>query len=385
LTRGRVAGAVVLLVVAVALGVWVARNTTWAEVTIPSPFKGEARTNPFYAAERLARELGADATTDRTFVAPPADAMLVLSRVRWGLSASRQHALQTWVEQGGRLVVDVTVIDDVAFRNWSGVVRKRIIRTDGETPRDEPPPSARCRPLEPWPQGRSTSTPLQLCDDGGFSYLESSNTPRWELRDSSGAQVIRVPAGRGSITAVNSFPFTNDDLLADANAALFVASTRLQTGDAVRFLTEADYPSLLALLWLRAWPIVTIALALTGAWIWRSAARFGPPAPPDRVSRRSLEEQIRGTGEFARRHGGSDALLGATRRALDDVARRRVTGYARLTTGERAARLAALSGLPQDALLAALSENAARTSRTLDALHTLETARRQLLSAHTRT
>ena len=36
------------------LAYWIASNTEWTEVKIPLPPKGEAATNPFYAAQRFA-------------------------------------------------------------------------------------------------------------------------------------------------------------------------------------------------------------------------------------------------------------------------------------------------------------------------------------------
>ena len=33
--------------------VWVANNTSWTDATLPLPPRGEALTNPFYAAQRF--------------------------------------------------------------------------------------------------------------------------------------------------------------------------------------------------------------------------------------------------------------------------------------------------------------------------------------------
>ena len=44
------------------------------------------------------------------FTAPPADSVIVLSAWHWNLSAGRREALERWVESGGRLVVDRTLV-----------------------------------------------------------------------------------------------------------------------------------------------------------------------------------------------------------------------------------------------------------------------------------
>src|SRR6185436_7066804 len=110
-------------VVLVAFIVWVASNTYWADTLVPMPPKGEARTNPFYAAQRFAEALGARTAWDRVFIMPPADSVIVLSGWHWNLSIGRREGLERWVQSGGRLVVDGRLggsLDE--FEHWSGIV-----------------------------------------------------------------------------------------------------------------------------------------------------------------------------------------------------------------------------------------------------------------------
>jgi hypothetical protein len=130
---------------------------------------------------------------------------------------------------------------------------------------------------------------------------------------------------------------------------------------------------------------VMVMLALVAAFIWRGAVRFGPLAPPTVAARRSLADQIRGTGRFTLRHGGGESLHTAGVRALDEAARRRINEYARLTSEERVAALARVSGFDRDSLAAAVQHPARRTAADLRrALLVLEGARRQLLVSHER-
>src|SRR5688572_28229623 len=96
-----------------AVGTWISNRTEWVEYTMPMPAKGEAARNPFYASQRFAEKLGADTSWDRIFVEPSTDAVIVLSTWQWSLSANRRLALQRWVENGGRLIVDRGI--------WGGV------------------------------------------------------------------------------------------------------------------------------------------------------------------------------------------------------------------------------------------------------------------------
>lgn len=114
------------LIVAAALaafGYWVAINTEWRDETNPLPLKGEARTNPFYAAAKIVDALGATAVTPSDFdTVPPAGAVLVLSSEHWNLFPARRAALRRWVEDGGRLVLPENLVDDDdELGPWIGV------------------------------------------------------------------------------------------------------------------------------------------------------------------------------------------------------------------------------------------------------------------------
>ena len=117
---------------------------------------------------------------------------------------------------------------------------------------------------------------------------------------------MRVQVGRGSVTVINATPFRERSLFNGNHGRLFVAATGMRRGDDIHFLSEENHPSLLALLWQHGAPVVLLSLALIGLVIWRGTVRFGPLEAPSDAARRSLAEQIRGTGQFALRHGGGD-------------------------------------------------------------------------------
>jgi hypothetical protein len=361
---------------------WVARNTYWTEVKVPMPPKGEALTNPFYAAQRFAEALGAHTAWDRVFTEPAPDAVIVLSGWHWTLSANRRERLERWVESGGRLVVDRMLVGgDDEFGRWSGISR-RIHHAElaaAESTYTEP-----CRSFQE-ELGDSPSAPglarrYTICDVDFSSSLEVHGRAAWMLRDRSGLQAARVNVGRGSVTVINAVPFRYRVLFDGDHPSLFVSATRLHRGDAVHFLSEYDHPSLLALAWNYGAPGVMLALVLVSLALWRNAARFGPMAAPPQTARRSLAEQIRGTGEFTWRHGGGEALHAACVRALDEAARRRVHGYAYLSARDRAMALARLTGVGWNALATAIHHPRSRRSHEVrSSIALLETVRRRTL------
>src|SRR5262249_55444850 len=152
--------------------------------------------------------------------------------------------------------------------------------------------------------------------------------------------------------------------------------------DDVHFLSEDNAPWLLTLAWLRGAPVIAILLVIVALTLWRSVIRFGPLAAPDTTARRSLAEQIRGTGRFALLHGSGESLHAACVRALEEAVRRRVKTYSGLGVDERAEALASITGFNRKALAAAIQPHAGTngSNELRRTIAFLETARRQILN-----
>jgi hypothetical protein len=433
---GRRVAALLLLGLLAFVIVWIARHTYWEETSVPLPPKGEAATNPTYAAQKFTEALGGRAVKDQMFTSPGAGEVLVLTDWNWNLSAVRRQQLEHWVESGGRLVVDRSVVsgsDD--FERWSGIGhqqkkrRSAIERLSGDrsddadvdaarakaeevdeeatdeedeesadeegTPEESDEPEEmpqlggllprRCNTLKEEGSGASYST-YSVCNLDRSRSLTSARRAEWDLRDDSGVHVLRVKRGSGSITAINGWPFRFRDFFLGDHAMLFVATTQFHRGDVIHFLSEQESASLLKLTWQYGAPVVALGLVLIALALWRGSVRFGPLAAPEQSARRSLAEQIRGTGHFAVRFGGGQALHAAAVRALGEAARRRIRGYENLSSEDRSAAIARLSGLETDKLSSAINYTGARRSHDLrSVVALLESARRRLLVESTNT
>ena len=375
-----------IVVPVLALIVWIASNTTWVDVPVPLPMKGDARVNPFYAAQQFAETLEARTSWDRTLQVPASNAVIVLSAWHWNLSVSRRDAIERWVESGGRLVVDRSVLGDDEFSRWSGIVRtvREVAEEDVRESVFDPVTDrvGTCRDFEsrtePWAAGAAAPMTYRLCGFNQESFLAAKKNVLWTFGDAAGAQAVRATVGRGHVTAINAEPFTWRQLFFGDHDWLFVATTELRRGDVIHFLSEAEHPSLLALTWQYGAPVVVCAAAIVALGLWRGGVRFGPLAPVVDGARRSLAEQIRGTGHFAARHDSGDTLHAACVRALDEAAEKRLPGYRRLAGRERGEALARLTGFDRDALLTAIHDPRLRRDHELaSAIALLEAARRR--------
>lgn len=379
MTQSRIVAALGIMSI-VLLALFIAGNTYWEDIPIPTPAKGEAITNPFYAAQRFAEELGATTRRDRSLMVPSPQSVIVLSVWHWDLSPQRQAALRRWVESGGRLVVDRAIAGDLSeFKSWSGLewdyneeVADAYYEEHDEDEYEE------CAPVEEVAPQQGPSYSMCGLD---FSFVKTERPMQWALRDAAGHQAVRVAVGEGSVTLLNVEPFTHRALFDGDHAALFVAATGLARGDEVVFVTEDDYPPLLTLLWNSGAPAVALSLVVIAFALWRGAVRFGPTLAAPEPRRRSMAEQIRGSGYFALKFGEGAPLHAAAVRALTEVARRRIPAYPRLSRPQKAAALGKATGMNGEALMSAIDAVSKRRAKELpNTLALLESARRQLLT-----
>jgi hypothetical protein len=369
--------------VAIALVAWIANHTYWTDIKVPMPLKGEALTNPFYAVERFARALGAHTQWNRGISLPPAHGVVFISAWNWDLTSDRRRRIEQWVESGGRLIVDKSLITSTdAFEQWSGIGRQ--IAVPPQQSRVAGAPTTRCYTLDEKVDSHGS---YSICGMDVASSLKSTRRISWALghRDAWGLQVVRVRLGHGSVTLINGTPFIERGLFDDDNGRLFVAATQLRSGDEIHFFCENSHASLLELAWQLGWPAVCLLMVLIALALWRGSARFGPLAAATDIARRSLAEQIRGTGQFALRVGGGVSLHGAAARALNEVASLHISAYDRLPGTERMSALAHATGFDAHVLAAALHYRGSRRSEHLrNAVELLESARRRILIKNTR-
>ena len=380
MNRGYLSVILAVLVI-VGITVWVARNTHWEEITERTSLKGPALHNPFYAAQRLSELLGAQTRFRKEIVTPPpTDAVLVVAFWNWILIPERRDRIERWVHDGGRLVVGSDILSYEDFDRWSGVRRQAEDKEQDNASR------LKCAPLHHRltvsPQTADTAaSPREYFESCQFmgNGLRATRKVDWRLLDNLGhTQALRIPIGRGSVTIIDALTFGNLDLLCGDSGALFAAATQLHRGDHIEFLTESEGGMLLKLLWTYGAPVIVLGLLLIALWLWRSGVRFGPLVAAADPARRSLAEQIRGTGLFTLRFGGGRALHAAAVRALSEAAARRLPHYDKLPGPERVEALAALTGMGAQELSAALEEPGERRRDIRRTIAVLETARRRV-------
>ncbi|WP_213959736.1 MULTISPECIES: DUF4350 domain-containing protein [unclassified Variovorax] len=376
-----------LLVAAVA---WLVDATEWAPTESRTPARGEAATNAFYATQKLLRELGGTVVKRPGLdQMPPAQARLLLASRHWDLFPDRAARLREWVEQGGQLLIPGSMVGHESLKDWLPL-DSRIVKAD---PKAEPAPKssaaaaakdADCRTLtEPdsSPASYAGLRNFRFCGvHAGSEYVskDGKRMPLWSMQGPRGAEMLRMPMGKGSVTVIGSWSvLTNGNLLRADNPLLVAAALEARAGAEYWFVVEESREPFVRWLWHNGQAAILLGLLALGVALWRAGVRFGPLIASIGTQRRSMAEQVRGTAEFLHMHGG-DALHAAQVRALDESARRQLRRHAQGDAGQRTAAIAQATGLDARALSQAMASRKRGPGALAADLELLETARRRL-------
>ena len=419
---------IAMAVLAAAIAGWVVHETRWVEIVVDEDERGAAAADPAYTLRRIMEASGATLET-RTSLEPlpPPNATLLLNSSFWNIFPGRAERLKAWVQNGGHLVVQgmhENADKDLRWLPISFVVPKP--RRPASAPGDVvgatlPPakdadadktPATRPEHDEPFDHPfkgahrgqwggcqdfrETTTTPEPAYQPGrvyrGCTIVRAVRavnpaTPAWSLVDGKqGVLAMRVPYGRGSVTGVSFLAVLDNRSLLQADNGLIVSAIlQAEPGRAVWIVEDESREALPLWMWHEARTPTLLILAAVLLSLWRLLPRFGPREAVAPQARRSMGEQVSGTGQFI---AGADprALHDATKTAFEAVGRARIDGWPGRDDAGRVAALAdALAPavtLDQAALLAALTPPPSATpGQILAAIAVIEQARRTLLRA----
>jgi hypothetical protein len=412
---------------------WVVYHTRWVEVQVDNDAHGLAATDEYYSLRHILAGAGSTLET-RTALEPmpPANATLLLDSGLWNIFPERDARLKAWVEHGGHLVVlgrharargdelrwiplSFLTPKHPAAADATSEAASAASDTEDAEDEDEDAPAAKKKPppdnrqrgglarlldaKHPWRNcGDFEETPATTqpayepgrvyrgCLYAGSVHTLDHVVPTWQLTGTHGTLAMRVDLGQGSITGVSpDFVTDNRGILQGDNALIAAAILQAAPGRAVWIVGDEAREPLLGWLWHEARTPFLLAFAAVALSLWRLMVRFGPREAVPPQARRSMGEQVRGTGQFI---AGTDprALHEATRKAFEELARLRVEGWADLDNTERIAALAKAvahtHALDPSTLLASMTLGGGATpTQILTAIAVLEQARRALLRA----
>jgi hypothetical protein len=296
---------------------------------------GEARRNPFLAAERLAGRMGLRVKELRSL--PELDTLapsgvLLLPNRRQALEPARIRSLVAWVQGGGHLIVEAE-LPGVA----DPLLDLLAVRRSAAERAAKPPPVE-------LPGGRRLAVSLF-----GNQSLAADKKILLHAGPPDAARLISFEQGEGMVSAASGLHFARNNLIGANDNAEFLWHLVAQTqAGELQVYWAPQRLSLWGFLKEQAAAALTAAAALAALWLWRIAPRFGPVAPDLPPARRRLLDHLRASGRYYWAQGLRAQLVSAAR----DAALRRVAraqpDFAAAPTAERVRRLASLAAIPHD-------------------------------------
>lgn len=420
---------IAMAVLVAAIAGWVVHETRWVEVVVDDEGRAAA-TDPAYTLRRIVEANGATLET-RTALEPlpPADATLLLNSSFWNIFPGRAERLEAWVRNGGHLVVQGLHERADKDMRWLpisfSVPKARPASAPGDVVGTTPPrakddagdsdarntkPEDREQPfdhpfkgLQHVPVWRDCRNFKETPDTGVPAYepgrvyrgcwsiasMRAAQTaaPAWTLADGAGSLLaMRVPYGRGSVTGISFIAILDNHGLLQADNGLIVSAIlQARPGRAVWIVEDEAREALPLWMWHEARTPTLLILAAVLLSLWRLLPRFGPREAVTPQARRSMGEQVSGTGQFIA-NADPRALHDATKKAFEALGRTRIDGWPGRDDAGRVAALAdalaPAATLDQAALLAALAPPPSATpAQILAAIAVIEHARRTLLRA----
>ncbi|MGE0874579.1 MAG: DUF4350 domain-containing protein [Burkholderiales bacterium] len=336
--RSLIVPAIVLLVGGIA--VWLLHAIEHVPQRVWVGFQGEARRNPWHAAELLLARMGRQVQPARSvpaLKALPADGVLLLPRRLGAISVAEQRALLDWVARGGHLIVEAEAPRQPdPILDALGVTR-RTLNARG--------PSRFVYPVLP-----GAPAPLKV-EIGEWRTLEAK-AKALAFKGTQATYLLHLEHGAGRVSAITDLGFAGNLAIRHHDHAGFLwRLVQMKPGaGTVSFFHSPVRLSLTAWLQEHAWTAIVAGALLLALWLWRIVPRFGPVAPDPEPARRRLLDHLRASGRFQWSAGGGAELAEAAREAALRHVMRAHPEFAALDGAEREARLAALFALaPEDA------------------------------------
>ena len=323
---------------------------------------GEARRNPYLAAERFAARMGLQARQLRSLpeldALDPRGALLLPSR-RQALDPRRVQQLVAWVDGGGHLIVEAELVGvSDPLLELLGVERSPVPRA-----------AAKPLPVE-LPGGRKLAVSIL----GSMTLQAPNREPHFRVGTADAARVIAFEHGKGMVTAVTGLHFVRNNLIATNDNAEFVWHLlQLTPAPALEVFLRPERLSLWGFLKEHAASVLAAGAVLLVLWLWRTAPRFGPVRPDLPAARRRLLDHLRASGRFY----WTQDLRGKLVIAARDAALRRISraqpDFAQASLGERSERLAALLGIaPEEATRFMTAGDSVRGADFIRVVHTAQ-------------
>lgn len=372
------------------------------ETEIVIGYRGQARVNPFLAAERFLQAEGFDAEGTPAMSEYPWGATILITRENVP-SYAMTDAMKTWVGEGGHLIY--LLKGGAGFADdFSGAKAEELDQSPDPIPEDYDPGSfmlledeeqqsldddpvlrrfgvliaakngQRVRDPIRW---RGNEYDLDLPPGVGLGGLTSGRQVEalGARGETEGHAIVSFPHGTGRVTVMSDVRWLRNRWLDEGDHAAFLSDfIGFNEGYEVWFV-HGTRTSLWRLLFRVAWmPLLGLACLIL-LWLWKSILRFGPIEADSSIAPLDFGDHVAASGEFMWKHRDHENLLEPLRRSVLRALRSK---HPQRSTAPEF--IAARSGLPAEDVVFALSEVPEDGSDFISMVQTLQKIQRSLQS-----
>jgi len=297
---------------------------------------GDARRNPYLAAERFAERMGLRARQIRSLSdldTLSRTGVLLLPNRRQAIDPRRLRGVVAWVEGGGHLIAEAELLGVAdPLLDLLGVLRASA------------PPPGKPAAVE-LPGGRTLNVSIF-----GAASLQAPDQDVWfRVGNAEAARLLAFPRGKGVVTAASGLHFARNGVIGtNDNAEFLWQLIELSPSAVLQVYLRPERLSLWGFLKQHATPVLAATAALLVLWLWRLGPRFGPVAPDLPPARRRLLDHLRASGRYYWTKGLRARLVAAAR----DAALRRIArvqpDFATAPAAERVSRLSSLTSVTKE-------------------------------------
>ena len=355
----------VVVLTTIALALWLYYKLDYRLVEKDQGYQGEAKSNPYLAAEFFLRRMGQKSEkiklfTDKQTVLNSSDTLLIPS-VRLAFDRRRSTDMLEWVGKGGHLIITGqpdaetnTGQRDYILETLGLYIERKSLGEDTE-PYEEP-------------------VNIAIYDEDDFwqvdfdDYLVISNTAQfkseilWTVEEDERIHAIQLVVGKGRITLLSDLRIFRNDYIESYDHAAFLlslASDQLEFSETGVFYYSLfeDRISLSQWLWENAKPLMLSIIIFITIFLWMLIPRFGPLINIHLPIRRQFLDHLRASGNYHWRQGHYNRLLLEVRKQLSHKVKLKYPEWSGLSKHDQILHFVEISKIEELVIENALFDN----------------------------
>jgi hypothetical protein len=315
-------------------------------------YTGEARNNPYLAAERLLQNRGLAVNSIYNeyqlgdLLKKPATLFFLASSDTF--KEQNLYHLLDWVESGGNLIVNLpqfsfNLEEEYYYKDFfTEYLGVKIIPSTDESITD----------YEITVKLPDMDKELSVKLKNHFFLEDTEIKAAWPIQQNGNNLLLQYKMGAGFLSITTSLAFMENDMIGQQdNAVLFwYLVTQGAAKRTIWFLQNHELKSFWHTLFQYSWMFWLSLLLFLLFFIWKSSQRFGPLISTDDTVRKSLIEHVYASGQLLWRKKEGLLLLNSIRQAVIDKIKNKLKVWDTLSASQKLELLKQRTELKEEVL-----------------------------------